>query len=113
MTHTDGNGRVHGNLGVYDMVMALQWVHDNIRHFGGDPHRVTIMGESAGGAAVSLLAVSPLTQRLVNNAIVMSGSAMAAWALLRPYETSKYDMNELIRYVRCDKLVSKEDVSAH
>ncbi|GIX73517.1 acetylcholinesterase-1 [Caerostris extrusa] len=48
-----------GNVGVYDMVMALQWVNDNIEYFGGDKERITVFGESAGSIAISLFCVSP------------------------------------------------------
>lgn len=49
-----------GNAGLKDMVMALQWVQKNIGKFSGDPKNVTIFGESAGGAAVEYLTLSPL-----------------------------------------------------
>lgn len=42
--------------------MALEWIQANIKQLNGDPSRITLMGESAGGAAVSLLSVSPLTR---------------------------------------------------
>ncbi len=45
---------VSGNYGILDMIAGLQWIRKNIAAFGGDPHRVTIFGESAGGIAVSM-----------------------------------------------------------
>ena len=60
------------NFGMRDMIAALQWVRDNIASFGGDPNNVTIFGESAGGAAVACLLVSPEAQGLLHRAIGMS-----------------------------------------
>ncbi|GBM95845.1 Acetylcholinesterase-1 [Araneus ventricosus] len=63
-----------GNMGMYDLVMALQWVNDNIEYFGGDKARITIIGESAGSSAASALCVSPLTTGLFSRAILQSAS---------------------------------------
>ena len=51
-----------GNMGLLDAVLGLQWVQDNVKNFGGDSNRVTIFGQSAGGASVSHLMLSPLSQ---------------------------------------------------
>ncbi|XP_035681493.1 fatty acyl-CoA hydrolase precursor, medium chain-like [Branchiostoma floridae] len=64
-----------GNFGVLDAIKALEWVRDNIRNFGGDPDRVTIFGESAGGYTVSLLVMSPMATGLFHRAISQSGVA--------------------------------------
>ncbi|XP_007477174.2 carboxylesterase 3 isoform X1 [Monodelphis domestica] len=68
-----GDELAPGNWGFLDLVAALQWVQGNIAHFGGDPGSVTISGQSAGGAAVSLLVLSPLTKGLFHRAISQSG----------------------------------------
>lgn len=62
-----------GNYGTLDLIMALRWIQKNISAFGGDPGNVTIAGESAGGANVLSLLLSPLTDGLFHRAIVQSG----------------------------------------
>ena len=67
-----------GNYGMLDQIAALEWVHDNIAAFGGDPGNVTIFGESAGGVAVSMLMASPLAKGLFHRAIGESGAYFPA-----------------------------------
>jgi len=65
-----------GNVGMLDIVQALEWVRDNIGNFGGDPGNVTIFGQSGGGGKVSTLMAMPAAQGLFHRAVVQSGSTL-------------------------------------
>jgi para-nitrobenzyl esterase len=63
-----------GNLGMLDIVKALEWINENIAKFGGDPNNVTIFGQSGGGGKVSTLMAMPCARGLFCKAIIQSGS---------------------------------------
>ena len=66
-----------GNPGQLDLILALEWVRDNISNFGGDPANVTIFGESGGGGKISALMAMPAAKGLFHKAIIESGSQLS------------------------------------
>jgi para-nitrobenzyl esterase len=73
--HHTGDSEGSGAFGILDQVAALEWVQENIASFGGDPGRVTIAGESAGGMSVGTLLGTPAAHDLFRRAIPQSGAA--------------------------------------
>ncbi|XP_028635094.1 acylcarnitine hydrolase-like [Grammomys surdaster] len=82
-----GDQHARGNWGYLDQVAALCWVQQNIAHFGGNPNRVTIFGESSGGTSVSSHVVSPMSQGLFHGAIMESGVALLPFLISNTSET--------------------------
>ena len=73
-----GPAYASGNVGTLDLVLALQWVRDNIAEFGGDPGRVMVFGQSGGGGKVDTLMAMPAANGLLHRAATMSGSQLTA-----------------------------------
>ncbi|KAK9511452.1 hypothetical protein O3M35_000105 [Rhynocoris fuscipes] len=94
------NSLIPGNFGLKDQAMALKWVYDNIDSFGGDPNKITIFGESAGGASTHFLSMSPLTKDIVKGVISESGAGNKYWSFSAP-GTAKPLAEEVARKVGC------------
>lgn len=72
-----------GNMGLLDQLAALKWVQQNVAAFGGDPKRVILAGEDAGGAAAIYHMLSPLSEGLFHGVMSLSGSPLAPWAYMK------------------------------
>lgn len=68
-----------GNYALKDTAMALRWIKDNIKAFGGNPDSITIAGQSAGSGIVHMLQLSPLSKDLMKSVVAFSGSAIGPW----------------------------------
>lgn len=77
---TTGDSAAPGNWGLLDQVQALKWIQENIKAFGGDPNKVTILGVSSGGASVGLHLLSPRSEGLFHHAIAESGVEFSPFA---------------------------------
>lgn len=94
------------NLGLLDQLMALKWVHENIGGFGGDPDRVTIFGESAGGASVTLLPLMEGSHEYFQRIISESGSP----CFTRSPEEAIGCTNEAMEILGCNTVADLQEV---
>ncbi|KAH9421440.1 hypothetical protein DERP_010577 [Dermatophagoides pteronyssinus] len=97
--YSDQINEIKGNQGLWDQTMALQWINDNIRYFGGNPNSITLMGNSAGSWAVSLHILSPVSRNLFHNAILLSGAANF-YATKNPKDFVQKSL-DIIRMIGC------------
>ncbi len=82
-------GERSGNFGVMDQGFALKWVYENIAAFGGDPERILVYGQSAGGVSVRMMLCSPVTRHMVRRAVVHSGGGLNEADPVRPADEYK------------------------
>lgn len=88
--------RFDTNLGLRDVLCALRWVRDNIAAFGGDPDRVTLFGESAGGGIVTTLLASPAAAGLFNAAIAQSSPVTSIYDAERSRRVARQVLDGLV-----------------
>jgi para-nitrobenzyl esterase len=84
-----------GNAGQLDLILALRWVRDNIASFGGDPAKVTVFGQSGGGAKIATLMGTPAARGLFHRAATMSGQQVTASGPLHATERARAFMARL------------------
>ncbi|KAJ8970930.1 hypothetical protein NQ317_017248 [Molorchus minor] len=78
---SSGDKHLPGNVALWDMVLAIQWVRNYIGFFGGNPYRITVMGHGTGASSALLLVLSNVAKGLTSGVIAMSGTAVSNWAV--------------------------------
>ncbi|XP_076275439.1 juvenile hormone esterase-like [Rhynchophorus ferrugineus] len=84
------DGLISGNAGLKDQAAAIQWVHDHIELFGGDPEKVTIFGQSAGGSSVGYQLLYKKNEGLFRGAILQSGSPLSLFSYMGDISARAY-----------------------
>lgn len=77
-----GNEDLPGNMGMKDQVLAMKWVYENIKNFGGDPKRITLAGHSSGATSVQLHMISQTARQYFTQGLSISSSAFVPWAVM-------------------------------
>nr|QEE13685.1 carboxylesterase 5 [Mythimna separata] len=92
---------VPGNQGLKDQQLALKWIKENIEEFGGDSDKITIFGESAGGASVDLQLLYG-QEKLFDKVITQSGNALGPWAVQEPDTSAPLKLAEYLGFATTD-----------
>ena len=119
------NNEVIGNAGLRDQNLALKWIHDNIVNFGGDPSKITLMGESSGSASVGFHLMSPMSKSLFSQGIMESGVPTNLWAIQDKQKSSKSTIklaenvgclnheDNMSKVIKCLQKIDPNEISKH
>ncbi|XP_075548004.1 acetylcholinesterase-like [Dermacentor variabilis] len=94
-----------GNLGLWDQNLVLKWVNNNIAHFGGDPARITLWGQSAGAMSVALHAQSSHSVGLFQKAIMQSGAPFSL--ILNKVFNTRASFNNIVSMLKCSNITNE------
>lgn len=108
---TTGDDVMRGNYGLWDQNLALSWIKQNIAEFGGDPEKITLFGQSAGGASVGFHLLQPLSWNYFHNAIMMSGSMLTPSAIQLDTSIAVETAYQIGRLVGCDLAFKSEELA--
>lgn len=100
---------IPGNVGILDVILALEWVQKYISSFGGDPSQVTLMAQSSGACMMTALLFSPVvdTEKLFHKMIIQSGTCFASWGYdYNPVEHARH----VAELAGCDPKAKLEEV---
>ncbi|XP_069104639.1 fumonisin B1 esterase-like isoform X2 [Argopecten irradians] len=97
-----------GNYGFMDQILALKWVQENIRNFGGDPNKVTLFGQSSGATSVMVLVTSPLAKGLFQKAWMLSASPL----LTKTLADAAKDNMVFLNNTKCVNITCLQQMSA-
>ena len=103
---------VCGNYGLYDQLCAIEWVRRNIAAFGGDPEKITIMGQSAGAMSVQQHCLSPMSRGLFRGAVMSSGGGVSSLMKTRPAESSFPFWKTVMEKAGCSSLSEFRELPA-
>ncbi|CAF1293392.1 unnamed protein product [Rotaria magnacalcarata] len=80
---SSGDDQLRGNYGLWDQLLAVEWIYENAHLFGGDPNRITLVGHSAGAGNVMLIPASRYSRGMIRRVISQSGTGLAPWSINR------------------------------
>ena len=113
-----GTEEAPGNMGLYDQVMAMQWIKDNIHFFGGNPDDITVFSDSDGSGSISSHLLSPVSKHLIKRAIIQSSVVSAPSNHLTAESARNEDfssdiltLDETTKIVNCLRSVDPQNIT--
>lgn len=93
---TTGDDAFFGNIELWNQNTALKFIHKNIKFFGGNPNKMTLMEHSAESASIHFHMISPHSRDLIKRFIPMSGNLYCSWSMVNPYQCFQTILNKIL-----------------